>query len=64
MKKNIVMDEELVPNIAMDDELVQNVAMGGKFVKNFVMGAEIDPKVEMDLSMLDMGGWKILQLRN
>ena len=58
------MDEELVQSIAMDEELFQNVAMGGKFVKNFVMSAESDPKVEMDLSMLEMSGWKILQLRN
>ena len=42
----------------MNEDLVQNIAMGDKFVKNFVMGAEIDPKVEMDLSMFEIGGWK------
>ena len=42
--------------------MVQNVAMGEHFVKNFVMDAEIDPKVEMDLSIFKIGGWKILQL--
>ena len=26
------------------------------------MGAKIDPKVEMDPSMFDIGGWKMLQL--
>ena len=53
--------EELVQNIEMD-ELYQHVSMGEKIVKNFLMGAEIDPKVEMDLSMFEIGGWKILQL--
>ena len=48
-------------NIMMDEELVQNVVMGENFVKNFVMGAKIDPKVEMDISMFELGGWKILQ---
>ena len=38
--------------------------MGENFVKNFVMGAEIDPKLEMDLSMFEIVGWKILQLSN
>ena len=28
------------------------------------MGAKIDPKVQMDLSMFEIGGWKILQLSN
>ena len=28
------------------------------------MGAKIDPKVEMGLSMFEVGGWKILQLSN
>ena len=51
------MNEELVQNIVMD----QNVSMGEKFVKNFVMGAKIDPKVDMDLSKCELGGWKILQ---
>ena len=48
----------------MDEELVQNVVMDEKFVKNFVMGAKIDPKVEMGLSMFEIGGWRILQLSN
>ena len=48
------MDEELVQNVAMDEELVQNVATGAK----------IDPKVEMDLSMFEIDGWKILQPSN
>ena len=30
-------------------------------MKNFVIGANIDPKVEMSLSMFEIGGWKILQ---
>ena len=33
-------------------------------MKNFVMDAEIDPKVEMDLSMFEIGGWKVLQFSN
>ena len=45
-------------NIVMDEELVENVAMGEKSVKNFVMGANFDPKVEMDLSIFEIGGWK------
>ena len=57
--QNIVMMEELVQNIVMDEELVQNVVMDEKFVKNFVMGAKFDPKVEMGLSMFEIGGWKI-----
>ena len=28
------------------------------------MGAEIDPKVEMDLSTFEIGGWNTLQLSN
>ena len=40
----------------------KNIVMDAKFVKNFVMGAKIDPKVEMDLSLFKVGGWKILQL--
>ena len=51
-------------NIVMDEELVQNVAMGEIIVKNFVMGAKIDPKVEMDLSTLKIGGWSSLQPSN
>ena len=35
--------------------------MDEKFVKNFVMGANIDPKVVMDLSIFQFGGWNILQ---
>ena len=41
----------------MDAELVQNFVMDEKFVKNFVMGARTDPKVEMGLSMFEIGGW-------
>ena len=33
-------------------------------MKNFVKGAKIDPKVEMGLSMFEIGGWKIMQLSN
>ena len=33
-------------------------------MKNFVMGVKIDPKVEMDLSIFKIRGWKIVQLSN
>ena len=48
--------EELVQNIVMDEDLVQNIVMDEEFVKNIVMGANIDPKVEMDLSIFKIGG--------
>ena len=48
----------------MDEELVQNVVMDGQFVKNFVVGAKIDPKVVMDLSIVKIGGWTILEPSN
>ena len=32
-----------------------------KIVKNFVMNAKIDPKVVMDLSIFESGGWNSLQ---
>ena len=35
--------------------------MFGKFGKNFVIYAKIDPKVVMDLSKFDIGGWNSLQ---
>ena len=38
--------------------------MNAKFVKNSVMDANRDPKVEMDLSMFEIDGWKNLQLSN
>ena len=38
--------------------------MNAKFVKNSVMGAKIDPKVEIDTSIFEIGGWKILQRSN
>ena len=43
--------------MVMDEELVQNVVVDEKIVKNFVMGAKIDPKIEMDLRMFEIGGW-------
>ena len=48
----------------MDEELVQNVVMDGQFVKNFVVGAKVDPKVVMDLSIVKIGGWNILEPSN
>ena len=45
----------------MNEELVQNGVMNEKFVKNSVMNAEIDPKVVMDLSIFQIGGWNSLQ---
>ena len=48
----------------MGEELVQNIVMDEELVQNFVMGAKIDPKVEMDLAMFEIDGWKILQLNN
>ena len=48
----------------MDEELVQNVVMDGQFVKNFVVGAKVDPKVVMDLSIVKVGGWNILEPSN
>ena len=44
--------------------MVQNGVMDEKFVKNSVMDAEIDPKVAMDLSIFNIGGWTILQPSN
>ena len=35
--------------------------MKKNIVKNFVMDANIDPKVVMDLSIFEIGGWNILQ---
>ena len=55
------MNEELVQNSVMNEELLQNGVMDGKFVKNFVMNAKIDPKVVVDLSMFNIGGWNSLQ---
>ena len=43
---------------------IQNIVMDEEFLKNFVMGAKIGPKVEMGLSMFEIGVWKILQLSN
>ena len=61
MVQDIVMDEELVQDVAMGEKFVKNFVMGEQFVKNFVMDAKIDPKVQMDLSILRIGGWNILQ---
>ena len=62
--QKIVINEELVQNGVMNEELVQNGVMDGKFVKNFVMNAIIDPKVVMDLSTFQIGGWNSLQPSN
>ena len=56
-----VMNEELVHKIVMDEELVQSGVMDGKFVKNFVMDDTIDPKVVIDPSVFEIGGWNSLQ---
>ena len=45
----------------MNEEFVQNSVMNGKFVNFFVMNANIDPKVVMDLSIFQIGGWNSLQ---
>ena len=45
-------------------KLIQNGLMAEKIVKNFVMDAKLDPKVVMDLSILKIGGWNILQPSN
>ena len=49
----------LVQNSLMHEELVQNGVMNEKFAKNSVMTAKIGPKVVMDLSILNIGGWNI-----
>ena len=60
--QKIVMNEESVQNSVMNEErLVQNGVMNDKFVKNFVMNAKIDPKVVMDLSIFQIGGWNSSQ---
>ena len=59
--QNDVMDEKLVQNSVMNEEMVQIGVINGKFVKNFVMNATIDPKVVMDLSIFESGGWNSLQ---
>ena len=51
-------------NSVMNEELVQNRVMNGKFVKNFVINAKIDPKVVMDLSVFEIGGWNSLHPSN
>ena len=38
--------------------------MDVKFVMNFVMDAKIEPKVVMDLSILNISEWNILQPSN
>ena len=48
----------------MDEELVQNGVMDEKIVKNFGTGTKIDSKVVMDLSVIKIGGWNILQSSN
>ena len=48
----------------MNEELVQHNVMNEKFVKNFVMNTKIDPKVAMDLSIFNIGGWNSLQPSN
>ena len=58
------MNEEVVQNSVMNEELVQNGVMNEKFVKNFVMNAKMDPKVLMDLSTFEIGGWNSLQPSN
>ena len=50
--------------IVMDEDWFQNVVMDGQFVKNFVVGAKIDPKVVMDLSIVKISGWNILEPSN
>ena len=50
--------------IVMDEELVQNGVMDEEIVKNFVTGTHIDSKVVMDLSVIKIGGWNILQSSN
>ena len=62
--QNIVMIEELVQNIVMNEDLIPNGVMDEKVVKNSVMGAKIDPKAVMDLSIVKIGGWNILQPYN
>ena len=69
--QKIVMDEELVQNDVMDGKFAKNFVMNedlvhigvmnGKIVKNFVMDAKIDPKVVVDLSIFQIGGWNSLQ---
>ena len=61
MVQNGMVGEELVQKSVMNEEMVQNGMMGEKIVKNFVMDANIDPKVEMDLSIFEIGGRNILQ---
>ena len=58
--QNIVMDGELVQNGVMNEELVQNGVVNEKIVKIFVTNDKIDTKVEMDLSMFEIGGWNSL----
>ena len=45
----------------MNEDLVQNSVMSEQLVQNSVMNAQIDPKVVMDLSIFQIGGWNSLQ---
>ena len=42
-------------------KLVQNVVMIEELVQNDVMDAKIEPKVVMDLSIFNIGGWNSLE---
>ena len=42
----------------------QNIAMSKENVKYSVMNAKIDPKVVMELSIFNLGGWNNLQPSN
>ena len=44
-----------------NEELVHNGVMIEELVQNGVMNAKIGPKVVMDLSIFDIGGWNSLQ---
>ena len=53
---------ELVENVTSRDmwkseKSDQNIGMNEKFVKNCVMNVGVDPKVVMDLSIFEIGGW-------
>ena len=45
----------------MNEEYVKSIAMNGEFVMNNVMKVKIDPKVVMDLSIFEVGGWNNFQ---
>ena len=42
----------------------QNIVMNEEFVKNNVIKAKLDPKVVMDFSIFEMGGWNNFQPSN